>query len=137
MVELARSDASHGEAWHLSSPKTPSRRSTQSIVPEELPNLVPDRPTTTGGSKLNNMNRDSQTYILGSTTIESGEYHVSPDYGSRMILSMPLTMYAFIGVPVLCQAVLSLACGHLDCPADAGLRPSARSQLLERALKGQ
>ena len=80
------------------------------------------RTTTCSTAKLNQMNEESQVNILGS--VSQGNESTSVDSGSKFIIALPSCISVALGIPVLCQCALAVACGCLECPSDGGLRAS-------------
>ena len=73
-------------------------------------------------AKLHEMNEESQTHILGSTSLCSTLEDAPKDAGTKFIMVIPSVTYLALGLLLLGILSLAVACGCLHCPSDAGLR---------------
>eukprot|EP00435_Cladocopium_sp_Y103_P010643 s2436_g2.t1 len=103
-----------------SSPSSPNSAGQEVMVSDRERNSKRQKPSTR--VKLCQMNEESQTHILGSLSFCSIQSDVPVDAGSRLILAMPSFIYFALGILVLCETALAVACGPVHCPSDAGLR---------------
>ena len=82
---------------------------------------------------MHTMNEESQTHILGSTSLCSSLEDDAPlDAGSRLILAFNSMLYLALGIPLVCVLSLAVACGGVVCRSDTGLA----STVLESIIYG-
>jgi len=89
-------------------------------LPDDQIQKKQKRTTTCSTAKLNQMNEETHVNILGS--VSQGIESASFDSGSKFIIALPSCISVALGIPVLCQCTLAVACGCLECPSDGGLR---------------
>lgn len=131
------------------SPRSPrSPKSVVSVIPPaasergaemDLPGLLQCRPeheakvpnTSTSHAPMHAMNEESQTHILGSTSLCSSLEDDAPlDAGSRLILAFNPMLYLALGIPLICVLSLAVACGGVTCQSGAGLESKVLASLI-------
>lgn len=154
-ISHRRSDDDEGLGPACDTSRSPrslrSVRSVVSVVPPDvpagkmtevdLPGLLQCRPeneakipnTSTSHAPMHTMNEESQTHILGSTSLCSSLEDDAPlDAGSRLILAFNSMLYLALGIPLVCVLSLAVACGGVVCRSDTGLA----STVLESIIYG-
>lgn len=138
--DVSRSPRSMRSVVSVVPPDVPDVPETK-VTDLDLPGLLQCRPeneaktpkTSTSHAPMHTMNEESQTHILGSTSLCSSLEEDAPlDAGSRFILAFNLVIYLALGIPLICVLSLAVACGGVGCRSDAGL-PSA---VLESIIYG-
>lgn len=82
---------------------------------------------------MHEMNEESQTHILGSTSLCSSLDEDAPrDAGSRFTLAFPSMIYLAVGLPVLGLLGLAVTCAGVGSPSVIGLH----STVLESIIYG-
>lgn len=82
---------------------------------------------------MHTMNEESQTHILGTTSLCSSLEDDAPlDAGSRLILAFNSMLYLALGIPLVCLLSLAVACVGVVCRSETGLA----STVLESIIYG-
>jgi len=124
-IDVSRSPKSMGAAMRpvASIIPAPDEGSLPGLLRNVDPHEVkPPKTSTSHAAKLHQMNEESQTHILGSTSLCSSVEDAPKDAGTKFILRLPSVTHLALGLLLLGILSLAVACGCLHCPSDAGLR---------------